>query len=162
MKKFVKTDAKNRETYTYRDVNGKVVTILRAGEDGVTAEDIKQLHLLDDKEIYNNLKNSKAMTQSGEQWHLSLEALAMGGELEKSEYLAPFSTHIEITREIPFEIEKLREAFKILTPKQQALIHAIYFEGRTASDIARTERVDRSAIHYRLKIIYSKIKKFFD
>ena len=50
-----KTSAKERTTYTYCFCDGTKI-VLRPGEDGVTEEDIKMLHALDDAEVYNNIK----------------------------------------------------------------------------------------------------------
>ena len=58
-----KTPWNRRGSYTYEyfdddDVRHEVV--LRPGEDGVTAEDIKRLHAMDDSEVYFNLKSLNA------------------------------------------------------------------------------------------------------
>ncbi len=65
-----KTDRKNRGSYTYRyhlteTINGITHDIteditLVPGEDGITEEDIKKLHAMDDHDIYENLKVRKS------------------------------------------------------------------------------------------------------
>lgn len=64
-----KTDWKKRGTYTYRyhlteTINGITRDIteditLVPGEDGITAEDIKRLHAMDDHDVYTTLKVKK-------------------------------------------------------------------------------------------------------
>lgn len=60
-KQFVKTAANKRSTYTYRyseeEYTEKIELI--PGEDGVTEEWIKQLHKLDDREVYYNIKANR-------------------------------------------------------------------------------------------------------
>lgn len=58
--KTYKTNWNNRSTYTYQFTNdkGEIETIeIKPGEDGVTEVDIKMLHAMDDREVYNNNKN---------------------------------------------------------------------------------------------------------
>ena len=50
-----KTKQENRGTYTYIFDDGTKITI-KPGEEGVTEEFIKQLHSLDDSEVYYNHK----------------------------------------------------------------------------------------------------------
>lgn len=57
--KIRKTPTANRTTYIYYDANGKKKAEPVSGENGVTQLDIKQLHALDDSEVYYNLKNSR-------------------------------------------------------------------------------------------------------
>lgn len=58
--RFYKTNYKHRTTYTYMTVTGEKITIAPGDADGeVTEELIKCLHKLDDKEVYNNIKNRK-------------------------------------------------------------------------------------------------------
>lgn len=58
--KTYKTNTANRTTYTYKfydqDGNKEKITI-RPGENGVTEANIKELHALDDSEVYYNNKN---------------------------------------------------------------------------------------------------------
>lgn len=64
--KFKKTTPTNRPTYTYTftgtDENGNRFIrrqTIRPGEDGVTELNIKQLHSMDDHEVYSNIKNHR-------------------------------------------------------------------------------------------------------
>ncbi len=66
---LMKTDCKDKGTYTYRyhrtEKNGNRVQDITEevtfipGEDGVTKDDIKHLHSLDDHDVYENLKSRK-------------------------------------------------------------------------------------------------------
>lgn len=74
---LMKTDRKDRGTYTYRyhrtEKNGDRVqditeeVTLIPGEDGVTKDDIKLLHSLDDHDVYENLKSRKPEREGWEQ-----------------------------------------------------------------------------------------------
>ena len=55
---FKKTPQAQRGTYTYEFADGQRVTIA-PGEQGCTEIDIKQLHSIDDHEIYVNIKGSR-------------------------------------------------------------------------------------------------------
>lgn len=57
------------------------------------------------------------------------------------------------------ENEEVRQAILQLSPEQQDLIKKIFYEGLTASEIAKAEGVDKSAISKRLARIYEKLKK---
>ena len=50
-----KTSTNNRSNYIYYFGDGEQITLV-PGKDGVTEEDIRQLHLADDREVENNLK----------------------------------------------------------------------------------------------------------
>ena len=74
---LMKTDRKDRGAYTYRyhrtekngnrgqDITEEVTFI--PGEDGVTKDDIKLLHSLDDHDVYENLKSRKPEREGWEQ-----------------------------------------------------------------------------------------------
>lgn len=61
-----KTSARERTTYKYYDAYGNLVSELRVGHDGITEVTIKELHALDDREVYNNLKNARPNCSSKE------------------------------------------------------------------------------------------------
>ena len=74
---LMKTDRKDRGAYTYRyhrtEKNGNRVQDITEevtfipGEDGVTKDDIKLLHSLDDHDVYENLKSRKPEREGWEQ-----------------------------------------------------------------------------------------------
>lgn len=57
--KIRKTNSRNRETYTYKYLDGTQITI-KPGEDSITEADIKRLHAMDDSEVYYNNKNLRS------------------------------------------------------------------------------------------------------
>ncbi|GAB2024497.1 sigma factor-like helix-turn-helix DNA-binding protein [Lactovum odontotermitis] len=175
MKKFIKTDAKKRSTYTYVDVKGKLIATLTAGSSGVTAEDIRQLHLEDDREVRNNLKNSRLKLEKWQkeeagQWEQTHPyekfpknwVLSVEGELEdESKSLLMAQAAIQPECEITPEIDRLHEAVEKLKPQQQALIQAVFYENKSLTEIAQDEGVTHVAIINRLKKIYKQLQKNF-
>ncbi|MCI8790885.1 MAG: sigma-70 family RNA polymerase sigma factor [Lachnospiraceae bacterium] len=64
---FRRTNYNNRTTYTYKSVTGETITFAPEDANGeVTADLIKCLHSLDDKEVYNNIKNHKPQLSDDE------------------------------------------------------------------------------------------------
>lgn len=59
----------------------------------------------------------------------------------------------------PTDEERLRAAIQKLAPDQQAMIHAIYFEGVSVNDYAARMGVTQSAISHRLQTVKKKLKK---
>ena len=55
---FRKTPPAQRDTYTYEFADGHRVTIV-SDQEGCTEIDIKQLHCIDDHEVYVNIKGSR-------------------------------------------------------------------------------------------------------
>lgn len=60
----------------------------------------------------------------------------------------------------PTDEERLRTAIQKLSPDQQAMIRAIYFEGVSVNDYAARMGVTQSAISHRLQTVRKKLKKF--
>lgn len=163
MQRFRKTKQSDRFNYRYYDQNGNIIQTLRPGQDGVTAEDIKQLHALDDAEVYNNIKNSKpSISLSSDQdtekqtaWNVSFDQFVSEEESEETFSLAE---HDLLSRELEVN-EQLHEALEQLNPEQKHLVQKIFFENQTLSELAKEKDVSVAAIHYRLKVIYKKISK---
>lgn len=64
---FRRTNYNNRTTYTYKSVTGETITFASGDANGeITADLIKCLHSLDDKEVYNNIKNHKPQLSDDE------------------------------------------------------------------------------------------------
>ena len=51
------------------------------------------------------------------------------------------------------------EAIKKLSPKQQKLILDVFYKGKTLSEIAKFNKVSKSAITQRMQLILRKLKK---
>lgn len=58
--------------------------------------------------------------------------------------------------------ERIHKAIVALLPEQQALVKKIFYEGKTITEIAKAEKVGKSAIANRLTRIYIKLKKFLN
>lgn len=69
----------------------------------------------------------------------------------------PFADYIQKEN-----MEQIRKAIAALLPEQQALVKQIFYEGKTITEIAKAEKVGKSAIANRLTRIYARLKKFFD
>lgn len=59
----------------------------------------------------------------------------------------------------PTDEERLRAAIQKLSPDQQAMIRAIYFENVSVNDYAARMGVTQSAISHRLQTVRKKLKK---
>ena len=60
----------------------------------------------------------------------------------------------------PTDEERLRTAIQQLTPDQQEMVQAIYFENVSINDYAARMGVTQSAISHRLQTVKKKLKKF--
>lgn len=56
---------------------------------------------------------------------------------------------------------RVNEAIKDLTPKQQDLVHRVFFYGEKPSDVAKELGINKSVISRQLQAIYSHFKKNF-
>lgn len=103
-------------------------------------------------ELYNNYMDMEKQDKSNQRRetrrHISLD------------YLADNGIEIADKEKDIFENEDIQDAIKQLLPSQQELIRKIYVEGLTASEVAKIEGVDKSAISKRLSRIYKQLKKF--
>ncbi len=84
----------------------------------------------------------------------------LDNENEDGEWLAVENAEIDALFTEEVDEEKLHSAISQLSPKQQELVRAIYFDRIAVNDYATGEGVDQSAISHRLQTIYKKIKKF--
>ena len=133
-----KTSLKERRTYTYSFVDGTKI-VLRPGEDGITEEDIKLLHSLDDAEVYNNIKNAKSslvvdmQSEEGVQreWNLSLDAMLVDSESSPSAEDEYFANVDETEREMVDRI------LCFLTDKQREVYYLVAIVGLTQKEAAK-------------------------
>lgn len=58
-----------------------------------------------------------------------------------------------------FDDKALQAAFKLLTPRQQEILHLMYIENRTQREIAKMFGVSESAISHAIDRIYASIQK---
>ena len=174
--KFRKTPLKQRSTYTYYDAEGNAVVVLMPGADGVTELDIKMLHQADDREVYNNLKNSKPKLSddekheikkweesTGQDWteknyNLSFDAVAEDNECrEQSKLWHQVLNYQQESIGVDSNIEFLHEAVKQLTTDQQWLYHQVYILERPQVEIAEELGVTKAAITNRLNKIFNNM-----
>lgn len=60
------------------------------------------------------------------------------------------------------EYQKLYEAIKKLTKRQQEFVKLIYFKGKTREEVARLYGIDASSVRYALIRIKSALKSFLE
>lgn len=84
-------------------------------------------------------------------------------EIPQPEYVSTADTALEAITN--YEIDRLQRAIQCLTPTQQKLLHAIYYEGRTITDIGKERGITKQAVskHYRrtlavLRDIYERLE----
>lgn len=178
--KYYKTNSNQRATYTYVGSDGRKVT-LTPGRDGVTEEDIRLLHQMDDNEVYNNNKQAKPPVQDWEKpmieaWkeshpeedlpvrrNVSLDQIMKPDDSEmdgdKNSLLLGISTPFE--NEVPADIERLREVVQMLTPEQQELYRRVILAGMALADAGAEMGLTESAVKKRMVRIREAIKKKF-
>ena len=171
-----KTPQKERGIYTYHFGDGRKVTI-KPGEEGVTEEFIKQLHSLDDSEVYYNHKNwhrpinekeKEAIKEWEEKhpgekyeevWNLSLDSVfEEEGNQDKCIYLADNTT---IEEETSDEVDRLREVVSKMTEKQKRVYELHFLEGYSLTEIAAIMGTSVASVHKHKEKILKFIKENF-
>lgn len=171
-----KTPQKQRGTYVYHFEDGRKV-IIKPGEEGVTEEFIKQLHSLDDSEVYYNNKNwHRPITKKekeaikeweekhpGEKyeevWNLSIDSLfEEEGSKDKCMYLADPASIDDDTFD---EVEQLREVVSRMTEKQQRVYELHYLEGYSLTEVAAIMGVSIPVVFKHKEKILKFIKENF-
>ena len=74
----------------------------------------------------------------------------------------PNEESVENTVLHKLEVDKLHTALAMLTPEEQALIQALFFEEKTERQYADELGVYRNAVHVRKMMALKKIKKFWN
>ena len=74
----------------------------------------------------------------------------------------PHEESVENTVLHKLEVDKLHTALAMLTPEEQALIQALFFEEKTERQYAEELGVYRNAIHVRKTKILKKLKQFLE
>lgn len=77
---------------------------------------------------------------------------------EEGEWLAVEDTDIAALFTDELDGQRVKRAVAQLKPKQQELVHIIFFEGVSVNDYAAREGVDQSAISHRLQTVYKNLK----
>ena len=125
---------------TYRFVTGEVTVIDVPDEIGAVIVD------LDRQEYNNNHKETRR--------HYSLE----GKVYEGMDY-AVEDPGLEALFAGPTDEERLHVAIRQLSPDQQEMVRAIFFENVSVNDYAARMGVTQSAISHRLQTVRKKLKK---
>ena len=129
--------------YTYHFTNGDINVI------EVTDEDAIFLFELDRLEYNNNHANTRRHVhldfdkETGTDWLI----------VEDEGYKALFADEPET--------ERLLRAIGQLTPKQQALLRALFWSGISASGYAKQTGVSQSAVSQQLATAIKKLKEIF-
>lgn len=126
--------------YRYHFSNGETISIDVSDDWGEILID------LDRQEYNNNHKETRR--------HYSLE----GKVYEGMDYAVEDSS-LEALFAGPTDEERLRTAIQQLTPDQQEMVQAIYFENVSVNDYAARMGVTQSAISHRLQTVKNKLKK---
>ena len=126
--------------YRYHFSNGETISIDVPDDWGEILID------LDRQEYNNDHKETRR--------HYSLEGKAYEGK----DY-AVEDPGLEALFAGPTDEERLRTAIQKLSPDQQAMIRAIYFENVSVNDYAARMGVTQSAISHRLQTVRKKLKK---
>ncbi len=192
-----KTPSNKRSIYIYKFADGTSVK-LEAGKDGVTDIDILELHRIDDREVYNNVKNlHPARTEKEKkvivEWKKQFVAdfIAQNGYepsddvvrgAVKDEFPMNYSLSINAFDDecedgknpiqmLAFlgdndtdddsRIERLHEAVKQLSIKEQELYHQIQELRLSQKEIALKQGVTPQYINKKWRNIKTKIKKLF-
>lgn len=125
---------------TYKFVTGEVAEVEVSEEIGAVIVD------LDRQEYNNNHKETRR--------HYSLEDKVYEGmdyAVEDSGLEALFAG--------PTDEERLHTAIRQLSPDQQEMVRAIFFENVSVNDYAARMDVTQSAISHRLQTVKKKLKK---
>ena len=130
------------ETIKY-EINGTYIDIEVTDEFAMQYEQIEA----DEKRI--NRKETRR--------HQSLETLIEGGF-----QIADQESDIEEKAFQNDDIEQLYKAFAVLTEEQKWLVEQVYYHNRKQSEIAAELGIDATSIRDRLRVIYKKIKNFFN
>ena len=126
--------------YRYHFSNGETISIEIPDNWGEILIDLNRL------EYNNDHKETRR--------HYSLE-----GKVYEGKDYAVEDPGLEALFAGPTDEERLRAAIQKLSPDQQAMIRAIYFENVSVNDYAARMGVTQSAISHRLQTVKKKLKK---
>ena len=126
--------------YRYHFSNGETISIDVSDDWGEILIDLDRL------EYNNDHKETRR--------HYSLE-----GKVYEGKDYAVEDSGLEALFAGPTDEECLRTAIQQLTPDQQEMVQAIYFENVSVNDYAARMGVTQSAISHRLQTVKKKLKK---
>ena len=178
--KTKKTPMDKRLTYSYRTADGNTIT-LYPGKDGVTEADIKQLHAMDDAEVYRNLKAARRYISPDEKAEMTAWRKAHPGQPEPSSWqlwnvtissvfdnedaaddknqLALRAWELTQMEKTSPRTESVRDYIATLPEYQQTLYRLYFIEGKQQSEIADKLGRGRPAISRALGRLCEAIQK---
>lgn len=168
--------------YTYYDADGnKKQEYIISGENGVTEEQIKKLHALDDREVYYNLKNSRKQISDDENADLTDRSEDYPNSEMPFNSVGSNDISLEFCMEYPYtkeakeiieqtctyfddvspEVERLREIVQTLTPIERAIYKLVLINGLTNVEAAARLSMSEANVRYYKNKILDFIKKNF-
>jgi len=127
----------------YKFVTGETIEI-------EVQEDISEVSIAIDKEIYNN-------NQKERRRHISYSVFN-----DKLEVLEDLTVDVEGAAEWNKDKENLNNAISLLKLHQRELVQKIFYQGLSGTEIAREMGVSQQAISKQLKVIYKKLRNILD
>lgn len=168
-----------RGTYTYIFADGTTMT-LHPDRDGVTEADIKRLHVADDAEVRNNIKNARPPLTKAQKvqrrqwladhpgqepqknWHLSFDSLVSTDDgAPTADWFAGYqdkSARIPYCDEESDAVLRLREIVEAATERQQQIYRLVALEGNSFAETARMLGVSDVAIRNSYMLLIKKIR----
>lgn len=126
------------------EINGTFIDIEASDE---FAKHYEQIEAEEARQIWRDKKRKES----------SLERMVEAGF-----QVADPNTNVEERLLEKYDIEQLSEAIKTLTEDQKWLIEQIFYYGRKQSEVAIELAIDVTSVRDRLRVIYKKLKKFFN
>ena len=126
------------------EINGTFIDIEASDE---FAKHYEQIEAEEARQIWRDKKRKES----------SLERMVEAGF-----QVADPNTNVEERLLEKYDIEQLSEAIKTLTKDQKWLIEQIFYYGRKQSEVAIELAIDITSVRDRLRVIYKKLKKFFN
>lgn len=177
---FRKTPQAQRGTYVYEFLDGQRVTIV-PDEQGCTQIDIRQLHAMDDHEVYVNIKNARPPVEAwqkplleqwkqehpGEQpdknWNISLDQMldGDGGEDDAASGYLKRALYREAVngQETDSPTERMNELVSGLKPRLQAVYQLALLDRIPNTRVAEMLGVSEGMIRKDIKAIKKALRE---
>lgn len=177
--RYRKTPGKERDTYRLYDDFGELLCEIKPGDYGVTAQDIKNFHAVDDHEEYVNCKEIRFTPFEKEQYLHSLEAFIEQNNREPDEDELPSYRHFisiddneDLYCEVIYDesptIIRLHEIIEEMPLRWQQVYKLALLDGYTNTETARMLNISEARVRALRKKIIEKIqndqflKNFFE
>ncbi|MCD8098069.1 MAG: hypothetical protein LUE31_08550 [Lachnospiraceae bacterium] len=173
-----RTDA--RGTFTYKFADGTSV-VLTPGVDGVTEADIAMLHRMDDREVENNVKQSRSPIEDWEKpiiaewkeqnpgeifppkYHASLDYFdsANGEDMDSDQSHLFADCAVEMDEAVPEDVVRLREIVDKLPEKLAVIYRRVMIEGESTAKVAKDLEIEKKTVYNRMNKIRQIIRHGF-